>query len=1050
MSPGKSYGYFIKPTRAPNLAVCTRARCRTRRRARIIARRACVDMRSIITVIIVAFAALSRDAHAATNTYVTQYDSSSWYASRCTCADGFGDALDADAVCAAATTPREDAQKHCAYARAQGASRRWFRVGRGADYRGRAVSRAASGRPCATWRHDKTAHVFGAASPHGFDRGMGDNALGRGHAGCRNPSHEFAYGLWCFVDEANDAWEYCDDGAVGHCDRDREQLLDVHCADGDSSASLFCERMREMTRNEESVCASSPYAFYDNLAELIREREPTSSLLERRRNNTMTLPQITSKFAASLAEIVGLTTPCAAMSSSSSSSSYQHQMCPELVAEAFFAAIPQPTHDIDAMAQNIKRIPIASIINRRQINAYDVSEDLLARVSDFLVERLPEAAFASVVSVGVPGIKHPHHGDDDDAWHAHNVRDITRLFDVAVLQEQRVSCTTAEYRIPLCVFYAVTTSLQFCAANAMAEYVADVGPNGLYLGPTFEYTEKMNRALWSYDKNRDLAHFIARWYPESLRAFNRAACHLKRGEDKFVLDIASKCPEFAKRWSAQVSVYEKLITAFDGLLLDDYTDDNNDRWIDDCSRYDVEAMDFDVVDTNNENDDNNNTTEFDEDSDEYIEMMRRKLKPKYREIFISTREFSTLLVRTGVMGALLVIGLSRIARALNRDDELSDSGDGIYSYGDEDSMYFGDSNNNASNSGDAVSHMIRRSLYYKDDPSSAYDTRVGRFVRMKHRGYKILEEIGRGGNGVVYLASVDSAENNKNVNSKDNTSNAAAVAVKEPHNKYKAKLEISVLESIPKSDYLCEYLGAVVDPNTRTWMMMFELCQHGSLRACLRAGTYPRDGETIFNALAMMMSGVDHIHASSTAHRDIKMENFLIACDCCETFNGTRLQGRCRQTHTIKISDLGLAKCGDMMYDTSAQFTGTLCYVAPERLSILPGQVTPETYELADLYGFGLAAWEILYYAAFGASKSILDVIFSDENERRTLSDAQMMIIISTGGMKPTMSHIESPRIRDWLERCVAFDPRDRFESLTAARRALQDLRSEFIRLFRE
>ena len=236
-------------------------------------------MRSIIAVILALLAALSRDALAATNTYVTQYDSSSWYASRCTCADGVGDALDADAVCAAATTPTEDAQKHCAYARAQGASRKWFRVGRGMDYRGRAVSSAASGRPCATWTHDKTAHVFGAASPHGFDRGMGDNALGRGHAGCRNPSHKFAYGLWCFVDEANDAWEYCDDGAVGHCDRDREQLLGVHCADGDSSASLFCERMREMTRNEESVCAASPYAFYDNLAELIREREPTSSLL---------------------------------------------------------------------------------------------------------------------------------------------------------------------------------------------------------------------------------------------------------------------------------------------------------------------------------------------------------------------------------------------------------------------------------------------------------------------------------------------------------------------------------------------------------------------------------------------------------------------------------------------------------------------------------------------------------------------------------------------------------------------------------------------------
>ena len=304
-------------------------------------------------------------------------------------------------------------------------------------------------------------------------------------------------------------------------------------------------------------------------------------------------------------------------------------------------------------------------------------------------------------------------------------------------------------------------------------------------------------------------------------------------------------------------------------------------------------------------------------------------------------------------------------------------------------------------------------------------------------GYSIIDVIGRGANGVVYLASVRDP---------DDFTVTTLVAIKEPNDRYKTKAEIGFLDSIKKSEYLCEYLGPVVEPRSRTWMMMFELCQHGSLRNCLKENTYPRDGATIFKAINMMFQGVAHVHAANLVHRDIKMDNFLVACEC-QGYRGSQLSGQCRRNHVIKISDLGLAKAGNMMFDSSARLTGTLCYVAPERLDIVPGSITPDKYRLADLYGIGLAAWELLYYAKFGRAKHVIEDVVPDENERRMLVDAQLVMLISTGRMVPSTMWM-TPRLQVWLNRCVAFDAEKRFNSIEIALRELMKLEQDFIAAF--
>ncbi|CEG00524.1 Serine/threonine-protein kinase, active site [Ostreococcus tauri] len=307
--------------------------------------------------------------------------------------------------------------------------------------------------------------------------------------------------------------------------------------------------------------------------------------------------------------------------------------------------------------------------------------------------------------------------------------------------------------------------------------------------------------------------------------------------------------------------------------------------------------------------------------------------------------------------------------------------------------------------------------------------------------YLILDVIARGANSVVYVASVQREG--------DDPDTIKMVALKEPHDRYKTKAEIAFLSSLPPSDYMCEFLGPVVEPRSRAWMVMFELCQHGSLRQSLIDRTYPRDGQSIHRAMSMIIKGLAHVHASNVVHRDVKMDNFLLWCPHCTDFRGSSMGTRCRRDHVVKISDLGLAKSQSMMFESSARLTGTLAYVAPERLAIAPTDITPEKYRMSDLYAIGLLFWELLYYAKFGQSRRVIEDVVPDEIERGSMSDAQIILMISTGRMKPSLDFV-APRIRGWLEKCIAFDPSARHQSLDEALRRLGMLGRHFHALLPE
>ena len=892
------------------------------------------------------------------------------------------------------TTGNHTRRRECYSADGFGPPDSGFRAGRGMDYRGRAYNSTRSGRACLPWR------------------------VG-GHNYCRNPTYDRNEGPWCYVDyddyDDDASWEYCD-----------------------------------VPRCQSSSDDDGPWSIYDDLKSLIIEMDGVDSPLLGSSVGA-SWRDLAPSLKSTVSAVSALATPCGLVDV-------------DVVVPNTTLLLPMRRRRDDGdHAQQVQHLLSKSS------HFQSFRETTPEYVLEFLRDRLPDAVREGSVTLGVS--RRVWRLDEDEylfRW----IFDDDDDDDVYDDDDDADSDDSSEDIDLIRETYA---SLVRCAANAIPKrVVGSVGHNGLYHlsgdrgggrggggGGTDDpedvadaFSAVVNPALFSYDNIREIAeHVEKRFGTESRRAFHRVACEItdygaKSVESAFRARleraaVAQRRAGLRRRVysDAFVSLFTKLISAFGSVGESE------------CADY---KRQFVAAKANSSDSAAAAATAGSSSVDDSTDKLNSNgsALPLFLQGlgYTSGRRFSTLIPLSVFTGFIVLLVISTVGRmefitARETDDDADSKGDFIEGFLRGRDAYDGDGYDqvvSAEYADDADSNAsLKKSLGIGGGISGGtsdnrLSARARRFTTRstttgRRRGYKILKEIGRGGNGVVYLASIQD----------DDARWTSFVVLKEPHDRYKTKLEVGLMESMEKSDYMCEFLGAVVDPRVRTWMMMFELCQHGSLRECLQSGSYPRDGEAIHAAINMMMKGVSHVHASKLAHRDIKMENFLISCHC-ERYAGPHMEGKCKREHIIKISDLGLAKAGNMMFDTSAQLTGTLCYVAPERLNVLPGVITPDSYRLADLYGMGLAIWELLYYATFGEHKRVLEHVVPDEAARRMITEAQMVMMVSTGRMVPSTEWLP-PNIRRWLEKCIDFDPKLRFDSLESARRALRDIYHDFI-----
>ncbi len=200
-------------------------------------------------------------------------------------------------------------------------------------------------------------------------------------------------------------------------------------------------------------------------------------------------------------------------------------------------------------------------------------------------------------------------------------------------------------------------------------------------------------------------------------------------------------------------------------------------------------------------------------------------------------------------------------------------------------------------------------------------------------GFELIEEISRGGQGVVFRAV------------QTTTKRPAAVkmllrgtgATERQRARFDREIEIAARLRHPGIVSVFES-GVTADDRRFVAMEFVEgipLDAYIRLHWPLEAGYSRPRTEAILRLLASVASAVGHAHAAGVIHRDLKPSNILVDA-----------------AGDPRILDFGLAREALSSSDVSVtqEFVGTLAFAAPEQFSGRPGATTSRT----DVYALGV------------------------------------------------------------------------------------------------
>jgi len=193
--------------------------------------------------------------------------------------------------------------------------------------------------------------------------------------------------------------------------------------------------------------------------------------------------------------------------------------------------------------------------------------------------------------------------------------------------------------------------------------------------------------------------------------------------------------------------------------------------------------------------------------------------------------------------------------------------------------------------------------------------------------YKILEKLGEGGMGVVYLAE-DSRLKRKVVLK---LLHPHMTADKQATERFEREAQAAAKLNHPNIITVHE----ISEHENRTFIAM-EYIEGGSLRDYTSKGPIPIEKAT--DIVMQICHGLNEAHQSGIVHRDIKPENILI-----------------NKAGLVKIADFGLARIKGITRLTKDSSTlGTLKYMSPEQLQ------NKEVDYRSDIWSFGVLLFEML------------------------------------------------------------------------------------------
>ncbi|MCC7292006.1 MAG: serine/threonine protein kinase [Phycisphaerales bacterium] len=239
--------------------------------------------------------------------------------------------------------------------------------------------------------------------------------------------------------------------------------------------------------------------------------------------------------------------------------------------------------------------------------------------------------------------------------------------------------------------------------------------------------------------------------------------------------------------------------------------------------------------------------------------------------------------------------------------------------------------------GAVPSPPLPRSTRNTLDSSPFWEPQRHVVVRGQFGRYRILEAIGEGGMGVVYLAEQDNPRRRVALKLIKGGFDSARVL-------RRLEFEAHILAKLqhPGIAAIIESSVAITDHGAQPYFAM-EYVEGERLTEYARNARLSTRRR--LELLSRVCEAVHHAHQRGVVHRDLKPGNILVTAD-----------------GQPKILDFGVGAVTDGSYETTTQhtrtgqFVGTLPYMSPEQVSGDPRTVDTRT----DVYALGVLGYELL------------------------------------------------------------------------------------------
>jgi serine/threonine protein kinase len=207
--------------------------------------------------------------------------------------------------------------------------------------------------------------------------------------------------------------------------------------------------------------------------------------------------------------------------------------------------------------------------------------------------------------------------------------------------------------------------------------------------------------------------------------------------------------------------------------------------------------------------------------------------------------------------------------------------------------------------------------------------------------YILIKELGRGSNGVVYLAH--DTKLNRYVALKQLTLDISLNESTKEEIIYNFKREAIAIANLHHENIVNVY---DIAQEGRNHFIVMEFIEGISLSKIIRIHELPL--EMALNIAIQICDAVSYIHKNGVIHRDIKPDNII--------FLGEG-QAKLLDFGYAKLTDFGSAKFSeDTEYENNTgRLIGTILYMSPEQL-----QNSDDVDERADIYSLGVSLYEML------------------------------------------------------------------------------------------